>query len=243
VALQSHTGWVRVYTVDPPLSVNARLSDERPDITQGYGGWEEVERPRRSPITTFKAPPGLHLTLPILLDGWASGTSVEPQITALERMGLMTGANGEPPKVKIQGRGQAIPYQARTWVIDTLTWGDALMNANGDRVRQQVTLALLEYVEDVHLQEKCAANRRRAKAKAQKKKPGAAQKRVQAKKTSKPGLKGHTRTATTTFGGGESLSDIAARELGDASRWPEIAKLNGLRDPANVTPGQALRLP
>src|SRR5215831_664459 len=159
-------GWVRVYTTDPPLSVLARMGQDRPDVSQGYGGWEEVERPRRSPITTFKAPPGLHLTLPLLLEGWATGTSVEPQVTALERMGLMTGANGEPPKVKIQARGQALPYQARTWVIDTITWGDALMNGQGDRVRQFATLALLEYVEDVHLQEKSAATRRRSKASA-----------------------------------------------------------------------------
>ena len=41
----------------------------------------------------------------------------------------------------------------------------------------------------------------------------------------------------------ETLSDIAARELGSASRWMEIAELNVLADPGTLTIGQALRIP
>src|SRR5215831_17983587 len=152
MTVQIGLGWVRVYTTDPPLNVIARLSEEKPTVEQGYGGWEEVTRPRRSPITTFKAPPGLHLTLPLLLNHWREGTSVEGMIATLERMGRATAANGDPPKVKLRAKGGHIPYQSRRWVIDTITWGEALMNKNGNRVRQQVTLSLLEFVEDVHLQ-------------------------------------------------------------------------------------------
>jgi nucleoid-associated protein YgaU len=36
---------------------------------------------------------------------------------------------------------------------------------------------------------------------------------------------------------------IARRELGDAGRWTEIAKLNGMRDPRAVKPGARIRLP
>jgi nucleoid-associated protein YgaU len=39
------------------------------------------------------------------------------------------------------------------------------------------------------------------------------------------------------------LLAIAARELGDADRWVELAELNGLRDPRAITPGQVIRLP
>jgi len=237
-------GYVRVYTIDPPLSVIAHLAEDRPEVTQGYGGWEEVARPRRPPITTFKGSPALHLSLSLLLDGWATGRSVEHDITALQRMGSPTAASGEPPRLHIQAKGQAIPYQARRWVVDTITWGDAMMNKNGDRVRQHATLALIEYVEDVHLQERSAANRRRTKAKAFKSKRGAAHKRIQAKHSHKPKKASRSSAiADSSFGMGESLADIAARELGDASRWPEIAKLNGLRDPSAVKPGQVLRLP
>jgi nucleoid-associated protein YgaU len=42
---------------------------------------------------------------------------------------------------------------------------------------------------------------------------------------------------------GDSLGEIAQRELGSARRWPEIVKLNHLDDPDDVPAGLALRLP
>lgn len=234
-------GWVRVYSQDPPLSVTARLSDEQPVIEQGFGGWDEVTRPRRSPLTTFKAPPGLHLTLPLMFDRFATDTSVERDLATLQRMGQPTAADGEPPRVRVNARGGAIPYQARTWVINDITYGAAEMNHAGDRTRQQVTLGLIEYVEDVHLVEKSAATRRRSKSKATKRKRGASTKRTVVVR--KPHVAVKTRTADTAVSTGEPLSRIAARELGDANRWPEIAKLNNLRDPNYVKAGQVLRLP
>ena len=41
----------------------------------------------------------------------------------------------------------------------------------------------------------------------------------------------------------ETLSEIAARELGSALRWREIAELNALADPGALTIGQPLRIP
>lgn len=48
---------------------------------------------------------------------------------------------------------------------------------------------------------------------------------------------------TYTVRKGDTLSAIAQRELGAASRWPEIAELNSLLDPDLIYPGQELRLP
>jgi LysM repeat protein len=48
---------------------------------------------------------------------------------------------------------------------------------------------------------------------------------------------------TVTVRRGDTLSAIAARYLGRASRWPEIARLNGVRDPRMLRVGQVLRLP
>ena len=44
---------------------------------------------------------------------------------------------------------------------------------------------------------------------------------------------------------GDTLSNIAQRELGDASRWPEIFERNRevIRDPDRIFPDQALILP
>jgi nucleoid-associated protein YgaU len=43
--------------------------------------------------------------------------------------------------------------------------------------------------------------------------------------------------------GGETLSHIAGRLLGDASRWREIADANGVDDPLRLIPGAALVMP
>lgn len=48
---------------------------------------------------------------------------------------------------------------------------------------------------------------------------------------------------THTVARGDSLWAIAAMQLGDGRRWPEIARLNGNLDPAALRPGQVLRLP
>jgi len=42
---------------------------------------------------------------------------------------------------------------------------------------------------------------------------------------------------------GETLSKLAARYLGDATRWREIQRLNGIADPSSVTEGTTLRIP
>ncbi len=42
---------------------------------------------------------------------------------------------------------------------------------------------------------------------------------------------------------GDTLSAIAKRELGDASRWPELAALNSIPNPDLIYPGQEIKLP
>jgi hypothetical protein len=236
-------GWVRITSADPPVAITARLSDARPNVTAGYGGWQEIARPRRRPLSVWTGSPGLRMDLPILLDGFAAGASIERQITQIESLALPTAADGSPPRVRFVARGGAVPHQNRVWVVDTLAWGDALMNRAGDRTRQQVTLSMLEWIADVRVSEKATSTQIRRQQARAKTKPGAASKRIVAGH-GRPKAGGKGRTATdTTFGAGEDLLSIAARELGDADRWIEIAQLNGLRDPRAIAPGQVLRLP
>jgi hypothetical protein len=238
-------GWVRISSDDPPLSVNALLWEERPDVTDGYGGWQEVTRPRRTPITTWTGSPALKMSLPILLDGWPQDRSVEREIAQLQQMATPTASDGDPPRVHVEATGSAVPYTKRVWVIASLAFGDALMNTAGNRVRQQVTLSLLEYVHDVYLAERSAANRRRHKKTTAKTRRGAKSKRHVVRHSGKPKTKTKTLTGAVAvdFGAGEDLLSIAARELGDADRWVEIAALNGIRDPRAIAVGQVLRLP
>ena len=248
-------GYVRITASDPPLEITARLSDERPDVSSGSGGWDSVERPRRRPLTSWKGAPQRTLTLPLLVDGFLlddqtdAGKQIEDAISVVQRMGQPSASDGEPPQLKLHVQGGHVPYSGLTWVVGDIAWGDALMNLDGNRVRQAFTLTLLEYVQDIYLAERSAANRRRRKKRP--KKHGASAKRVVAKRSAKPKRKaphalllaGALAAGGEDFGTGEDLLSIAARELGDAARWVEIAELNGLRDPRAISPGQVLRLP
>lgn len=49
--------------------------------------------------------------------------------------------------------------------------------------------------------------------------------------------------STYTVRKGDTLSAIAQSQLGSASRWPEIARLNSLDDPDLIYPGQQLAMP
>jgi len=42
---------------------------------------------------------------------------------------------------------------------------------------------------------------------------------------------------------GDTLSAIARDHLGNASRWPEIAKMNSIDNPDLIHPGDELKLP
>jgi hypothetical protein len=260
-----HVGWVTLTASDPPARLQVRVVD-RPNVTQGYGGWSEVQRPRRSTLTVWQAQPALRMDLPLLFDAYARGGSVERDLALLERLAGPSASDRQPPRVRLAATGLFVPHQDRVWVIDNLAWGDAAMTAHGNRTRQQVIVSLLEYVEDVRVAEDSAANRARFQAAAPKTKQGAAVKRVVAgpARTHQTGTKppvarepgrltvtgllsGQPVAAApspiTPLGGGDDLLSIAAKELGDADRWVEIAQLNGIRDPRSIVRGQVIRLP
>lgn len=244
MAQEPRLGWITIRSVDPPATITARLGADRPNVTQGYGGWTEVVRPQRSVMTVWSGSPSLRMDVSILLDGWGTGTSVERECSALERLGFPSASDGWPPRITIAAPGAQVPHQRLPWVIDTLTWGDALANKKGNRVRQQVTLSLLEYVSDVRVGNDSPTQLQQLKAMSAKAAQGGARKRIVAARargtTYKPGTPG---TVVAGFFEGDDLLSIAAKELGDAKRWPEIAKLNGIRDPRAIVPGQVIRIP
>lgn len=122
-------------------------------------------------------------------------------------------AEGKPPPLLRLSYGPV--GKGKKWVIDDLSWGPEVRRSDLHRVYQEVTVTLLEFV-DLELEFTPAK-----KHKHKKKEPA----------------KSHS--ART----GETLVTIAASQLGDASRWKEIAALNGVRSPKDVTPGSRVRLP
>jgi hypothetical protein len=238
---------VQIICHDPHLTLQPRLADKRVDVTAGYGGWSEVARPRRRPISFWLGSPGLRMVLPIVFDEYASRGSVEAAIASLEKLATPSGTYSfNPPVVTLNARGKLVPHQDKEWVIDGLTWSDAAIAdpKTGNRLRQGVDVSLLEWIQDQRVREESPAKRVKQLSKLQHSKPGAKHKRHTVKRAKTIAVHAGTLdTSDDVFGTGEDLLTIAANELGDASRWIEIAQLNDIRDPRSTYPGQSLRLP
>jgi hypothetical protein len=238
--------YVRIECDDPPTDLRILLGPDRPEVSSGYGGWNEVERPKRTTVTTWRGQPARRMSVSLLLDNFEAGRSIEDDIRRLERLALPR-PGGQPPTVKVSAPGGVIPptYEALPWVVDGIDWGDALMNVYGNRTRQEVTLTLLQYVSDDLVRLSPAKKRRSQKNRATGKtvKKGAKKKRVASKGTGKTKPKSRRATKSAVVFDGEDLLSVAARELGDANRWHEIAVLNGIRDPRAITRAQVIRLP
>lgn len=195
----------------PALRVIAYVGEAPPTRSEGYGGFEEIQRPRRTAFLEWRGRSLPRLALDLVLDGWATGASQEGFIRNLERWAQPAPETGnQPPPIFVGGPVPTDPTVP--WVIDALEWGDdVLRREDGQRVRQGFTLTLLEFVQ-----------------------PDLALRRSAAPKAA---------TRTYVVKAGEHLGEIAARQLGKASRWREIARLNGIRDPKSVKAGQRIKLP
>lgn len=222
-------GYIVFKSATPNVTVTVLAGDGAPTVTDGYGGWDEIARPRRIGMATWNGYPALRLSIPIVFNSVGlgnpavqpSGAAIERDIALLEGMARSPRPAKEPPAISLDCHGALIPHKdIKKWVIENIEWGDALRNSSGDRIRQDATVTLMEKIEDAAIEERSAANRAREKSGQTKKHPG----RYTVKK-------------------GDTLSKIARVLLGDADRWVEIAKLNNIRDPRTLKVGRVLKLP
>lgn len=127
----------------------------------------------------------------------------------------MAQPSGTSPPAQVTVTG-AIPHSDLVWIVSALAWDPAPEYSKGGyRTRQEATVTLLEFVA-ADLVKSAAATAR-----------------------------GQVQTSSKTYvvKKGDTLVSIAAAQLGDFTRWTQIAALNGLRDPNRLTVGQKLRLP
>lgn len=232
-ALAPDVGWARLTAEDNPgLTLVCELGDGFPQVVEGYAVWEDVDRPKDISLTDWRGYKPMALELPLLLDDYANGRSVETAVDILEALagrGKVRPGHGrtgylEPPKVVVDTHN-VMPYDViaqptMRWVITDLDWDEeqTITNDHGNRVRAPVTVSLKQHVDAQRLTNTGFATR----------------KRLQAKKPSR------RRYTTKT---GDTLVSIARRQLGDPGRWLELAKLNHIRDPRAIRPGAVLRLP
>lgn len=141
-------GCIRLSCDDPAADLVLGLGAEAPKITGGIGGWEVTARPRQIGMTTWQGSEPFQVQLSVMLDGYASDTSVEP--TLRELVTIARGDDESPPGVvAITG----IPMPADDWVLEALEFGDPILSPqDGSRLRQPLGLTLREYVPPSFLQ-------------------------------------------------------------------------------------------
>jgi LysM repeat protein len=204
--------------VQPPgATLNFQADPEQLARATGAGGWERRQRPKRTDALEWTGTPLASFPLELVFDGWPDKLVEEP-CRILEVWGKRQPGWHQPATLQLLYGANS----GRLYVVDALDWGEELRSSDGLRVRQQVTVTLLEYAEgDVVLT------------------PAQTVAAVPAAPGAPPKPSGRTYTVKA----GDSFSRIAQQQLGQTSRWPEIPRLNGLPLAAIIFPGQVLRLP
>jgi len=123
--------------------IAAHCTEQAPTLTGGFGGWERIARPRRVALTDWQGVEPFTMTISLRFDGWAAQQSIEPALTALLDMAVDRGSRSGPPTVYAAG---SLPLRGVGWVIDSLEFGDSLWSPRRVRLRQDVTITLLERV-------------------------------------------------------------------------------------------------
>lgn len=189
--------------------------------------------PKRAAVTVWRGRGVMAMAVPIVLqvlDGAGNQTEgpVQPDRQVLTNMWRPDDPEDEPPVVKVQCIGDAIPYQQLDWIISNLEWGDTNADADMNRITQAFTLTLTEYRPDERIQNQA--------------KISAALKRQQAAKK-----KAKTKSRGDKFyivKKGDTLTSIAQRKNIDGG-WRAIGDIQKpkITDPKAVKVGQKLRLP
>lgn len=135
-------------------SVLCRRGQEPPKLISGGARYSVVDRARRKSTVQWEGDDPYRMDLPILLDGWMSGASVEMDVSRLNSMMRSPGDLIPPAKVYIDG---AVPVKGAKWAIETIDWGDMVLwtadaTSQGYRLRQDATIHLLQFLEPKVLQ-------------------------------------------------------------------------------------------
>ena len=217
-------------TFDPRIKVTAILGDGTVSVVGGFGGWEKINRPKRSELVEWGSRPLLEMEIPIMLDKFAQKQGdIERAVRRLERMARPASDFVDPPIVTVSG---PVPHQDISWVINGFRWGPPYFRENGKRSRQPLEILLLEYSRGDNLIRSPAKNARES---------------IDTPTSSDTARRRRKRKArgrsVYVVKRGDTLWVIAGRLLGDSNRWREIAEINNIRNPRTLQIGTKLQIP
>lgn len=210
------------------IEVVCHLGDGSSYIASGYGGWQTVQRWRRTSLTQFQGAEPVRLSLPVIFDGFRRREGQEIKISNLERMARQPEPGKQPPTVRVHG---AIPRSdIKKWVIESLDysqqqhviWG--VENGVPVRYRQDVIVNLLQHVDEDRIKVNTTGTGFGASGSPQGARPT-------------PAHKFHVVRS------GETIWQISKEEYGAAKWYRDILKANHLRSPSSIRKGMKLRMP
>lgn len=230
-----------IVKVDPPpvQVLPFHYNPEQYLRQMGTAIWEERPVDRGKSVLEYRGVSAHRLMLDLFFDGFRGNAAngyygrlgaerpprdVEAELTQLHRLAIpwvQGDTTSEPPKLQVRyGQGQQL-----RWVIADLMWGREVRLPDGRRGQATVTAELVEYTSATLVDLSPAE-------------------RAEQDNAEQGGPIGRRPSGRTyTVRAGDTLSAIAARELGSAARFTEIAELNDLDDPDLITVGQVLTLP
>lgn len=204
---------------NPPVRMEMHMGDGPATPTAGVAGWEEVQRIERPAMTSFTGLPAFQQDVPIMLDGWFEGESVEPKLQELLSL----------KHAVFVAEGPIFESGSKFVFGDEPEYGEMIRRTDGTLVRVRLTLKLMKFVRP-----DLAGHERKHKAKSERGRIGNPAK---SGGTPFPGFR-------YTCSAGDTLVKIAIKLFGEQGRWKEIGKLNGISDPHRKLPvGKVLKLP
>lgn len=226
---QVSVGWVRLQPEDrPELTVLCELLNA-PDPATEDSGVTKVPRQNDQALTTWTGSDGSDFDLHLRMDGTDHRTPVDdlydnlramigkgPKAVALEPLKLIVNTAGV-----MRADDSFEQFTDTRWLITRLDWSndpDEILTDDGGHRLIAVCIATITADRSPERLTTAAAKQRRQQA--------------------SKGAKHNTYTTKR----GETLMTVARKKLGDAGRWGEIARLNGLRDPY-VPANTHLKLP
>lgn len=221
------------YVITSPglATVRVMRGESPPIIDSGGPKYEVIDRPKQKGATRYVGSDPYRVSLSVMFDGWMSEEPVEIPIANLMRMyqeSTSDSQSADTPDVFVNaGSPGGLPKHGIAWKMEAPDWGTNQIwkpNPNG---------VLVRYRQDavIHLLEKVAVDTVVIGSE----NPGL---------TRVTGNKGATHSVHIVKPGETNLGQIAVFEYkGDRSKWRDIAKANGIRDPRNIHVDQKLILP
>lgn len=183
--------------------------------------WEQSKAFDEAPMPEFKAPKPMTMSVTLQFDTYEERVSVrEKYVKRIERLVLMNKTTGKPDK-----KNNKPP-------ILMFVWGKFAFKGVAESVSQKYTMFLTD---GTPVRAECALKIRNVSSssidsddKGTDDRKGGLQKGAEKQYAVKDG---------------DRLDLIAANELGDSSRWVEIAALNSIDDPTTIKAGQSIKIP